>query len=43
MRDIDFRWLVRDGERTLQFRYMQWHPGDIWDWTSWKSVKEVHQ
>lgn len=43
MREIEFRWLVGNEDRVLQFRYLNWVLGDLWEWTAWATVKEVHK
>jgi hypothetical protein len=43
IREIDFRWLIVDGERELQFRTARWVPGDKIEWGEWSKVKEVHR
>jgi hypothetical protein len=42
IKDIEFRWLVGNEERVLQFRYLIRCSNDTWEWTPWITVKEVY-
>lgn len=38
---LEMRWLIMDGERVLQYRFLVSTVGEQWTYTNWVTVPEV--